>query len=176
MQSSSARDEQHGLEEFEQFYSREFTQVARFLLHLGASHQDAQDAAQDAFFYCLQNWPHITDRRAWIRVVARRALYSKISKAARSVVRESLPDDSSLVVYDEIPQLEKERVLGLLSFLPQTQRVVMAMYYDGDSVAEIAEALGSAPSTVRVHLHRARQQLKGLLASSWSGNSAEESQ
>jgi RNA polymerase sigma factor (sigma-70 family) len=192
MQSSSARDEQHdpreaslghertaelperALEEFEQFYSKEFTNIARFLSYLGASYQDAQDAAQEAFVYYFQNSPQITDRQAWVRVVARRVLYRKNLREARSVAKESRPDNSSLFVYDEIPRLEKERVLGLLNSLPHTQRAVMAMHYDGTPIAEIAKVLEIAPATVRVHLHRARQHLKRLLADSWNGDSAEE--
>jgi RNA polymerase sigma factor (sigma-70 family) len=60
---------------------------------------------------------------------------------------------------------EQRQVLRLLRALPEQQRTVLALYYDGLSYEEIADLLGISPATVRSHLRHARKTLKELMAS-----------
>jgi RNA polymerase sigma-70 factor (ECF subfamily) len=56
-------------------------------------------------------------------------------------------------------------VLDAVRRLPGMQRAAVTLFYFEDrSVAEIADLLGCAEPTARVHLHRARKRLAELLA------------
>jgi RNA polymerase sigma-70 factor (ECF subfamily) len=57
-------------------------------------------------------------------------------------------------------------VRAAVDALPVQQRVAVALHYLEDRpVAEIAELMGCAPATARVHLHRGRQALHAALGS-----------
>ena len=59
----------------------------------------------------------------------------------------------------------RERFVAALAALPPRQRLVVSMFeVDGLTTAEIAEALGISPETVRWHHHQARQSLRDALA------------
>ena len=151
--------------EFAEFYRQQMPFVARFLLKMGASLPDAQDVAQEAFVTAFQQWDDIANPRAWIRVVASRILFRRNAQAARTITTEDFSEYSLPPSQDMIgPQLQIPDVLRLISSLPPLQRAVMAMHYDGISHSEIAAGLGISSATVRVHLHRARQELRNLLA------------
>jgi RNA polymerase sigma factor (sigma-70 family) len=197
MQSSDTHDQRQRLNEaasgpyehdakpsgFEEFYRREFHFVARYLLRLGASYQDAQDVAQEVFVNALQNWDRISAPRPWTRTVATRILFRRNAQAARTITIPDFPGDllpaAQDTVESQLEAAEIRKILGLLRSLPPLQRAVMAMRYDGIPSNEIAAALDISESTVRVHLHKARRQLKELLAlgdsaSNQDGNDAEE--
>ena len=60
---------------------------------------------------------------------------------------------------------EHEAVWEAVASLPRQQRAVVALHYLEDRpIEEIAEMLEIAPSTARVHLHRARHALRERLA------------
>jgi RNA polymerase sigma-70 factor (ECF subfamily) len=57
-----------------------------------------------------------------------------------------------------------ECVQEFVDRLPETYRSVMVLYYlEGFSTDEIAKILGSSSVSVRVRLHRAREELRALL-------------
>ena len=55
-----------------------------------------------------------------------------------------------------------ERALDELS--DQDQALVTLRYREGLSIAEVSEATGITVNTVKIRLHRARRQLKTILA------------
>jgi len=57
-----------------------------------------------------------------------------------------------------------ECVQEFMDDLPETYRSVMILYYlENFSIKEIAEILGTSPVSIRVRLHRAREELRSLL-------------
>jgi RNA polymerase sigma factor (sigma-70 family) len=61
---------------------------------------------------------------------------------------------------------EQQQVLRPLRTLPEQQRTLLALYYDGLTwEEESADLLGKSPATVRSHLRHARKTLKELMAS-----------
>lgn len=152
-------------QQFAEFFHREFSSVIAFLLRQGANYEDAQDAAQEAFLDAFRNWDNLLEPAGWVRVVATRKFYRRQAIASRDVPTPTFPGDLISSSQDAIEQgLEGRRVLDLLRSLSPLQRTVMAFYIDGFKSSEIAAVLGISESTARVHLHRARQQLKGRLA------------
>lgn len=148
--------------EFTAFFRQTYPRVVGFLLTLGGDRQDAEDAAQEAFVHAYRTWDSIKQPQAWVRTVALRAQMRNFQRDRRAW---NLPDEFDSSISDVTESaLEQQKVLQLLRSLPSRQRVTLALYYDGLSLSEIADILQVSRGTVGVHLHRARQQLRDLLA------------
>ena len=72
----------------------------------------------------------------------------------------------ALVADDETTQADGHALLrGLVDALPDAQRWSLTLYYyEERAVAEVAAMLGLPEATVKTHLHRGRQALRGRLA------------
>jgi RNA polymerase sigma-70 factor, ECF subfamily len=125
----------------------------------------AEDVAQDALHATWQAWDRgdgIHNPGAWARqVVANRAV-DRVRRAVRE--RRALdivgarPDPTV-----ELPTTDHE-FWDVVRALPERQAQAVALHYLEDrSVADIAEILGCAPATVKVHLHRGRRALADAL-------------
>ena len=123
---------------------------------------DAEDVLQDVFVRCLRRQPAFRDQehqKAWRITAAIRSSNSLLSRADRrhGVGAEALEglfteDDTDHAVYDAVMELpEKYRT------------AVHLFYYEGYSVEEIGRMTDTNPSTVKSHLHRAREALRRAL-------------
>ena len=84
---------------------------------------------------------------------------TKRERARRGLERRAAP----LSVVPDLP-LPRKDVLDAVRSLPAQQRAAVVLHYFEDRpVAEIADVLGCAPATARVHLHKARTRLAALL-------------
>lgn len=99
---------------------------------MGASRADAEEITQETMIAAWRKWDSIREPAAWVRTTATRKLWK--SNHQRPVTRPldentaELPgSEPNLAVFSE----EQQLVLGLLRQLPQTQRIVAALYYDG---------------------------------------------
>lgn len=144
-------------ETFEDFYRQNYPRavaVARAL----AGARSAEDIAQDAFVAASRQWDDLVQPERWLmRVVANRS---------RSLLRRRYTEARALGriggAATEAPELSEstEEVWSVVRGLPRRQAQTIALLYvDGLSTTEVADVLGCAESTVRVHLHRARQKL-----------------
>jgi len=66
---------------------------------------------------------------------------------------------------DDHSQDEARRIVALLRRLPEHQRQVAALFYDGLSQAEITLAVDQPVATVRSNLRHARVRLKEMIRS-----------
>ncbi len=144
--------------EFAACYATERPLLVRFLMKLGASAQDAFDAAQDAFVEALRCWERIQNPRAWLRTVAIRRLPRR---------RPEVPLREWQDLADPAPDVfeisdETSKVLDALRRLPPVQRLVMAWTMDGFEPVEIAAEVGMTPEAVRQARARARASLKRM--------------
>jgi len=144
-------------ETFEEFYRHNYPRavaVARAL----AGARAAEDIAQDAFIAASRQWDDLVAPEYWLmRVVANR---SRSVLRRRYVEARALGEIGSALA--EAPELSEstEELWSVVRDLPRRQAQTVALVYvDGLSTEEVAEILGCAESTVRVHLHRARQSL-----------------
>lgn len=89
-------------------------------------------------------------------------LFKAVLNEARSVLRGSpnLPLLSEPQVHDS----REVEVLDAVMRLPLRQRAaVFLVYWEGESIADAAALMGTAPGTVKRYLHIARRHLKGVL-------------
>lgn len=136
--------------------------IYRLALVRTRNRADAEDVLQDVFFRCLRRQPHFRDRehqKAWLITAAINSSKSLLGRADRrhGVGPEALEflsteDDTDNSVYNAVMQLpEKYRT------------AVHLFYYEGYSVEEIGKMTETNPSTVKSHLHRAREALRKVL-------------
>lgn len=142
------------------------------LIMMGASRADAEEIAQETMIAAWQNWESIREPAAWVRTTAVRKLWRHRQHQPELPLEENavlLPaGESDLAIFTE----EQQQVVRLLRQLPDAQRTVAALHYDGLTTDEIAAATGKPASTVRSHLRHARIALKEVIASDSSKHAA----
>lgn len=151
---------------FDAFYRSEFPRMVNIAYALSGSRLAAEDLAQDAMIAAHQQWGRVgtLDKPgAWTRrVVVNKAasLYQRRMAEMRAVarlgpVRGSLPAQLDA---------ESEHLWQEVRRLPLRQAQAVALFYVDDmTVATIAEIMECTESTVKVHLHKARQALAARL-------------
>ena len=136
--------------------------IYRLALVRTRNRADAEDVLQDVFFRCLRRQPRFRDRehqKAWLITAAINSSKSLLTSAdrrhgagAESLEFLSTEDDTDTTVYTA--------VMGL----PEKYRTAVHLfYYEGYSVEEIGKMTDTKPSTVKSHLHRAREALRKVL-------------
>ena len=154
------------LPDFEAFYRTEYRPVVGLAYALSGSRIAAEDIAQDAFLAAHKDWDRVGfyDRpEAWVRRVVANLSVSFF----RTKVREAAALARLKPRDDYLPRLPAEdaHFWKEVRALPRRQAQVIALHYLEDRpVADIAWILGCSPSTVKVHLHKGREQLAERLA------------
>ena len=150
------------LETFDSFYQREYRSVVGLAYVLSGSRYQAEELAQEAFIAAHRKWETVGRYEkpgGWVRrVVANMSvsLYRRTVREAAAIGR------LKLLRHDPLPALDAEddEFWKAVRSLPKRQAQVLALRYLEDrSVTEIAEILGCAEATVRVHDHKGRQAL-----------------
>ena len=148
---------------FEELFRDEYSTIVRCVAPIVGSVGEAEAVVQEAFAKAFDRWRRVSryDRPgAWVRRVAIRDAVRSAQRERRRPVDDgptASPDRSALVD----GQLE---LIEALRTLPARQRTAIVLHHLADwPVAEVADALGCAEPTVRVHLHRGRAALALLL-------------
>jgi RNA polymerase sigma-70 factor (ECF subfamily) len=128
---------------------------------LGNVH-DAEDVTQDAMLRGLLRIGTLRDSSqfgSWIARIARNYCLSLLRKKKHGrqiVARESAPPDQTLVAYENL-----ERAIEELP--PESRQPLVAYYFGGESVKDVAEKMKLSCSSVYQRLRAATQQLHKLL-------------
>jgi len=151
-------------EPFERFYEREYRSVVGLAYALSGSRSASEDLAQEAFIAAHRNWDRIgayDKPEAWVRRIVSNLSVSRFRRRiseTKALTRLAGfgPETTAL---PELPA-EADSFWSAVRKLPRRQAQAIALHYLEDrSVADIAEILECAPNTVKVHLHKGRQQL-----------------
>ncbi|BCL25641.1 sigma-70 family RNA polymerase sigma factor [Streptomyces aurantiacus] len=146
--------------------------VVRYITHVGADHQAADDLAQDTFLRALGSLHRFEGRssaRTWLLSIARRTVVDSLRYAA---ARPRLADaDDWTICADRarpsgLPGFEEGvALLDLLDALaPERRRAFVLTQLAGLSYEEAAELSGCPIGTIRSRVARARATLVELLA------------
>jgi RNA polymerase sigma-70 factor (ECF subfamily) len=154
------------LEQFEEFYTAQYPRLVKFLVLLGATVQEAEDAAQKAM---LDSWKRCRAGQVPKHPVAyvQRAAFRFFIKE-RQRERDRLPRElrgSHLAIAehldDGLAELEDNQyVEHLIEHLTSVQRSVIKLVMDGLSTHEIGIELGKNDANIRQHLKNGRDRLK----------------
>jgi RNA polymerase sigma-70 factor (ECF subfamily) len=153
--------------EFRDAFKNHKDAVYRFAWRMIRSPAAAEDIAQEVFLLLLRQ-PERFDRsrgkmRSFLLGVAR----NLVRKRWRDENRWDSLDDQHLISQPiDIVNHEAAEIVGLaVQALPPLQREVLVLaQYEGLTLDEIAGAVDAEIGTVKARLHRARQNLKRMLA------------
>ena len=152
--------------DFDQFYLENYRSVVALVYTLTGSRHGAEDIAQDAFLRTHRLWREVSGYErpdGWVRVVAinlARSRLRRIGAETRALGRVAG------ITRTAFPELEphNERFWQAVRDLPRRQREVVALHYLEDRpVADVAEILGVAESTVKNSLAQGRRTLARTL-------------
>jgi RNA polymerase sigma-70 factor (ECF subfamily) len=144
--------------EFEDFYIRSKDKCFRAVLAAVGNVAEADDYLAEAYTRAWLRWNQVNKHNApeaWVVLVALN-LHRDQWRSSRLWNRLRPPTDV------KAPELDLDvDLLKALRALPDRQRdvVVLRILLDQDN-AQVAAALGLAPATVSVHLHRALTSLR----------------
>ena len=144
---------------FAWLFRDEYPAIVRTAYLMLGDREAAEDVAQEAFVRLYARWRKVSryDRPgAWVRRVAIR----EASRARRRPRALALAPEQPGAAE---PPADLDLRRALLS-LPPNQRAAVVLHYLEDlPLAQVAELMGVATSTAKVHLHRARKRLAMLL-------------
>lgn len=143
------------------FFRQEFGRVVQTVTFIVHDRERAEDIAQDAFVQLLRNWEKVSGYErpeAWVRRIA-------IRLAMRVVRRDRLWSVIMRDIRTALPLQPRDLdVFDAVRRLPGMQRAAVVLFYFEDRpISDIADLLGCAEATARVHLHRARRRLAQML-------------
>jgi RNA polymerase sigma factor (sigma-70 family) len=150
-------------EQFEQIYKAEYPRLIRALGVLGATIEQAEDAAQKAMIDLYRRLEKVEAPGAYVR---KSAVHFFVKDRMRDQSR--LPRElqgGHLVIEarfdDQMTALEEEEyVRQLLGCLTPAQHEVFQLTMDGLSPSEIADVLVKSNPNVRQHLKNSRDRLR----------------
>lgn len=130
---------------------------------LVVSHDDAQDAAQEAFVRIFRNFSQYSEGnsfKAWIfRIATNEALRLIERRHHESVSIEGLPGilADSYVNYGDLEAIHLQKAILRL---PAKQQLAFNLrYYDEMSYEEIAEVAGSSAASAKMNYHLAKEKI-----------------
>ena len=132
--------------------------IARTVVRIVDDRAEAEDVTVEAFARALARWRKIGRldwREAWITRVAVNLAIDRRRRNPPPMSKSSVGRDPTDAVADH------EVLVAAMSRLSRRQRAVIGLrYLVGLSIAEIAERMGLAEGTVRVHLSRGLRRLR----------------
>jgi RNA polymerase sigma-70 factor (ECF subfamily) len=159
--------------EFEAIFREHKDAIYRFAWRMTGSPEAAEDIAQDVFISLL-NRPDAFDRtRGSLRSFLLGAARNLSLKRWRSAKRwEDLEDEQFVALPLDIAAGEIREMVGqAVRALPALQREVLILAeYEELSLEEISRVVESEVGTVKSRLHRARENLRRILAPLKPGN------
>jgi len=158
---------------FQQLYERHRNAVFRFAYRLSGSVENAEDLTHDCFLSFMKRAGSFDPGRASLRTYLLAATRNLWLKQLRTLGRESALDEfdeDGFVAASKAPLgrlLDNEMSLKVgeaVAGLPPLQREALVLFeYEGLSLNEIANMVGSDVGAVKARLHRARERLRKTL-------------
>lgn len=161
------------LEQVENFYRQEAGDLYRFACSISPGRAcEALDLVQTTFHDAIRAWEKVgqygpDERRKWLR----RVLKNKaVDLWRKQKMIDLAADNSHAACRSDDPGERAEYAIALAScweevgrMPPMRQRVASLVWGESWSPERVAEHLGVAPSTVRGHLLKAREQLRAAV-------------
>lgn len=139
-----------------QLFERESARLWRALFAFCHDRDLASDAVAEAFAQCIRRGDEVRAPQAWVWKAAFRIAAGELKERGRWTSLNEAPAHRDPEPTDDLPN-----VLGRLS--PAQRAAVILHHYAGYDTRAVAEIMGCAPSTARVHLTRGRRALRRLL-------------
>lgn len=165
--SAESGDRPSGALSFDELYQNYATDVLRVAYYYLGNREMAEDVTQDVFVKLIANSPSLEAGRekAWLLKVALNRCRDLWRSSWIKKVVLGHPGFECFPAPDMIGRLADQQTLSeaVSRLKPEFKEVVLLFYYQGFSVAEIADMLGIAEGTVSSRLSRAREKLQNEL-------------
>lgn len=159
---SGVPEEETPEEAFEAFLEERYAKLVATVRMITRDHDAAEDIAQEAFARAYVHWSKLWPEGnpvGWVHRVGTNlaiSLKRRLGREVRAVVRLGKRTELSHPAPEIHPELHRA-----VERLPRRQRTAVALYYVlGLKVAEVGEAMGCAPGTVKSLLFQARENLR----------------
>lgn len=157
-------------ESFRDEFEKHFPSIFRYLDRLSGDSDLAADVAQEAFIRLYRRGALPENTVSWLVVVARNLFWNARSKSRRRR-RLLAGEDGGRIMSDANPSpassLEtsqcQRRVRAALGRLPEREREMLLLRYEGFSYREIAEMLDVTETSVGTLLVRAKRAFRRTL-------------
>jgi RNA polymerase sigma factor (sigma-70 family) len=147
--------------DLDEVYQQEGARLWRAMFAFTAGRRDiAEDAIAEAFTRAIERSGTIRDPVPWIY---RTALNVAVRELKRERTTDPLAGDHTAEATE--PDQGLAELVWALRELSPNQRVAVVLFYEeGLSTKEVADLMGAAVPTVKVHLHRGRNRIRTLLS------------
>lgn len=150
--------------EIAEIYQRHSKTVYRVCYSFMKHPADTEDAVQNTFFQLIKAGPVFDSHeheKAWLIRTA--------SNVCKNVLRSWWRKRDNLDENFKSNDAAMDDIFGVVMALPDKYKTVVYLYYyEGYSSVEISKALGKPQSTIRNHLHEARNILRSKLGGDFS--------
>jgi len=153
--------------EFQDVFERHKDAVYRFAWRMTGSAEAAKDVAQDVFLLLLRQPRRFDPARGTLRAFLLGAARNLALKRWRDENRwQELGDEQFAAQPIDVERREIGEIVGeAVRALPPLQREVVILFeYEGLTLEETARAVEAEVGTVKSRLHRARHNLRRMLA------------
>ncbi len=156
---------------YEELVRRHREAVYRVVYAVVGNHDQAEDVVQEAFLHAYQTIRRFDSRRPfapWLKRIGVNCAVSELrrqERMARAAKRDVAPSYEANPEECAIANDLQAAVSEAVSKLPAQQRTAVMLFSLAEmDLAETAAMMGCTVGTVKTHLHRARQKLRGLLS------------
>jgi RNA polymerase sigma-70 factor (ECF subfamily) len=153
--------------EFQAVFDAHKDAVYRFVWRMAGSPSVAEDITQDVFVALLRHPARFDPGRGTLRAFLLGIARNLVLKRWRAEHRlEPLEEDAAVAAPYDLRHGDVGELVGLAvnALGPLQREVVVLAEYEGLTLAEIARAVDADVGTVKSRLHRARENLRRMLA------------
>jgi len=155
---------------FRELFEQTYTPVVRYAYNRGYRGADAEDLVAATFEVAWRRLDAVPDGEhalPWLLAVSRNLNRnaSRRARRERGLIEPSVEPHDVAAAGDLADRVEsREELLHALGALKEIDReLILLVARDGLDTAQAGEVLGVKPAAARTRLHRARNQLAGLL-------------
>ncbi len=170
---------------FDELMKRYQRKIFGYLLRSVRNYEDAEELTLEVFFKAyraLGSWEPKAKFSTWLYTIASNLSIDYHRAKARQpvyILEDEEAIETKLVATDissnpekQLEDKERGRLIreAVDELSAKQKTVFMLARYEGMQIKEVAETLGMAEGTVKIHLHRAIKKLQTLLRPLWENN------
>lgn len=143
--------------DFADLYRERYEPMVRLAFLLTGSNAVAEELVQDAFVKVHRNWDRAYAPAAYLRTAVMNACRSHHRR--RFLERDRRPDPAPEAAEPQVDELWD----AVATLRPRQRAALVLKFYEDLSEAEIAEALGCRPGTVKSLVSRGLEELRKVV-------------
>lgn len=159
-------DDENDKQRFEQLYYKYRQRMYAAAYRILNNSHDAEDAVQTAFLAAANNFKKISsfschETEAYFVIIIRNHSINLYNKNKKTAERSTALNENISIDDDILEKYEYQRLINIISGLPQTYKDVFVLYYVlGFECKEIADSLHISTDAVRKRIERGKKMLR----------------